>query len=188
MPQRLEPDEYATDVHRWWHLSRPPAELLDALADGWLTPRSKVIDVGCGLASELGHLATLGSFTVGVDLSLTALERARAIHPAVRLVAADALRMPFTSRTFDAALDRGCFHYLSRRDRPPYAAELARVLRPGGRLLLRACTTSEGMPNDVDEDEIEHAFAGWRSAGVERAHIDSDTRSMPALVARLERV
>jgi SAM-dependent methyltransferase len=162
-------------------------ELRAALADGWLSSDSRVLDVGCGLATELGHLASLGSFAVGVDLSITALSRARGIHPAVRFAFADALRLPFEERAFDAALDRGCFHYLSPGDRSFYSAELARVLRPGGRLLLRACTTSEGEPNDVNEDEIGRAFIGWHNVSMERASIASDTRSMAALIARLER-
>jgi ubiquinone/menaquinone biosynthesis C-methylase UbiE len=42
-----------------------------------------------------------------VDVSFTALERARSIHPAVRLASADVLRLPFEDRTFDVVLDRG---------------------------------------------------------------------------------
>jgi SAM-dependent methyltransferase len=182
-----ELDEYASDVHRWWHLSGPSPELLAALRDGWFPAPARVLDVGCGLASELGHLATIGSFAVGIDLSLTALARARTLHPSARFAAADARRLPFAAAAFDAALDRGCFHYLPREDRPRYAAELARLIRPGGRLLLRACTTSEDRPNDISKGEIRRVFLEWQVVACESASIESDTRSMPALIVRLER-
>ncbi|MGO8978514.1 MAG: class I SAM-dependent methyltransferase, partial [Streptosporangiaceae bacterium] len=75
---------------------------------------------------------------------------------------ASVLSLPLRSSSFDTGLDRGCFHYLAPGDRPGYAAELRRVLRPGGRLLLRASLRSAGMRNDIDEDVILAAFAGWR--------------------------
>jgi hypothetical protein len=74
-----------------------------------------------------------------------------------------------------------------REDRAQYAAELARVLRANGRLLLRACTTSEGKPNDVNEEEVERTFDGWRTVTMARKDIESDTHSMAALIVRLER-
>ncbi len=52
---------------------------------------------------------------------------------------ADVCRLPFHGDCFDAALDRGCFHYLVPQDRLRYADELRRVLRPG---VARLSTTS----------------------------------------------
>jgi hypothetical protein len=63
--------------------------------------------------------------------------------------------------------------------------ELHRVLRPGGRLLLRASLRSAGMRNDIDEDVILAAFAGWRVELMQRTRIPSDTRSLDVLPVRL---
>jgi hypothetical protein len=82
-------------------------------------------------------------------------------------------------------VDRGCFHYLAAADRAGYAAELRRVLRPGGRLLLRASLTAEGVRNDIDEQAIRSAFAGWRIGHLERTKIPSDTRLLDVLLALL---
>ncbi|MGO8982792.1 MAG: hypothetical protein ACLQER_26525, partial [Streptosporangiaceae bacterium] len=60
-----------------------------------------------------------------------------------------------------------------------------RVLRPGGRLLLRASLRSAGMRNDIDEDVILAAFAGWRVELMQRTRIPSDTRSLDVLPVRL---
>ena len=189
-------DPYLDGVYRWWNLTGPSPELLAAQADGWLTgsartpgsARGLVIDVGCGLGSELAHLARAGWRTVGVDLSAAALRQARASTTGPAFARADVRTLPFAGGSFDLALDRGCFHYLPPSQWRCYAAELARVLQPGGRLLLRTCLTSAGVRNQVTESGVVEAFAGWQSDGVTEVRLVSDTRSMPALVARLRRL
>jgi SAM-dependent methyltransferase len=180
--------QYQTDIHRFWHCSIPPPEFLAALDDGWLGDPRRILDLGCGLGTELGHLANHGvALTVGVDRSIAALTRARRLHPAVEFVQADVLRLPFAQAGFDVVLDRGCFHYLPAADRPRYAAEVERVLRPGGRFLLRACLYAQGVRNDLTEPLLRQIFTAWRIVSLEQAQIPSDTRQMTALVTRLER-
>ena len=84
-------------------------------------------------------------------------------------------------------VDLGCFHYLGAAARPAYAGEVARVLRPAGRLLLRACLRSAGRRNDVDATLIRSTFSGLQILSLEEAELASDTRSMPALVLRARR-
>jgi SAM-dependent methyltransferase len=178
-------DPYATDLHRWWHLSQPSPELRDALDAGWIAPPGRALDLGCGLGTEAAFLAGAGFEVVGVDLSDVALRRGRARHASVGFLQADVRCLPFVTAGFDVLLDRGCFHYLAAIDRPRYAAEARRLLRPGGRLLLRACLQTAGVWNDIDEPVLRQAFPGWRFVHVERREIPSDTRAMPALVALL---
>ena len=61
------------------------------------------------------------------------------------------------------------------------------MLRPGGRLLLRACLTSAGVRNEVTEAGFLAAFAGWQCDSVRQGRLVSDTREMPALIVRLQR-
>ncbi len=96
--------------------------------------------------------------------------------------------LPFRPHSFGLVLDRGCFHYLPRHDRPAYVADAKRVLPPGGRLLLRACLNTAVVRNDVDEDAIRGCFGDWVIDALERSDLASDTRVMPALVARLRRL
>lgn len=179
-------DHYADGTYRWWHLSRPSPELVSALADGWLTGSGRVLDIGCGLGTEAGCLASLGWRAVGIDLSAVALTRAAGMHADTRFLRADLHWLPFLAGSFDAALDRGCFHYLPRADRPRYADEAQRVLRPGGKLLLRASLRAAGVRNDIDEAVIRETFGGWRIVHMERAAVPSDTRQLDYLVVRLE--
>jgi len=98
---------------------------------------------------------------------------------------ADVRQLPFRRHCFDAAIDRGCFHYPGPDDRPAYAAELLRVLRPGGKLLLRASLRAAGVRNDMDEEVIGRTFAAWRIEHMERTEVPSDTRMLEVIVARL---
>lgn len=95
------------------------------------------------------------------------------------------LHLPLQPAAFDAALDRGCFHYLSQSDRPGYASQARRVLRPGGKLLLRASMCAAGVRNDMNESVIRATVAGWVIEHMERAQIPSDTRSLDVLLVRL---
>jgi SAM-dependent methyltransferase len=178
-------DQYADGSSAWWHLSRPSPELLEAVADGWLPAGGGVLDVGCGLGSEAGHLASLGWHAVGIDLSAVAVQRAAASQDGAAFLRADARTLPFRDRAFGAALDRGCFHYLPPEGRLRYAAELRRVLRPGGRLLLRASLHVAGERNDITEAVIRDAFRGWQTERLERAAVPSDTRLLQVIIARL---
>lgn len=62
----------ADGVYRWWHLSVPSPELIEAEADGWLGEAGTAVDIGCGLGTEIAHLAAKGW---EVDLSEAALGR-----------------------------------------------------------------------------------------------------------------
>jgi SAM-dependent methyltransferase len=182
---RAVTDPYLDGVYRWWHLSAPSPELVAAEADGWLGQPGTAVDIGCGLGTEIAYLAAQGWNAVGVDLSRAALVRAKREHPDVSFAQADVLSLPLPSRAFHLALDRGCFHYLSPARWADYAAEVRRVLRPGGRLLLRACLTSRGVRNDVTEAGIAEAFTDWVIDRLGRADLPSDTRTMQALIIRL---
>lgn len=86
-----------------------------------------------------------------------------------------------------SAFDRGCFQYLAARDRAGYAAELRRVLRPGGKLLLRASLRAAGVRNDIHENVILGTFSAWRIERMQGAEIPSDTRTLEVLLARMTR-
>jgi 2-polyprenyl-3-methyl-5-hydroxy-6-metoxy-1,4-benzoquinol methylase len=73
-------DHHADGTCRWWHLSRPSPELICALSDGWLPPGGRAVDIGCGLGSEAGHLASAGWQVAGIEVSEVAIAAAAAGH------------------------------------------------------------------------------------------------------------
>ena len=95
------------------------------------------LDVGCGTGALLEEVRARwpGAAGVGVDLSLEMLAIARhRLPPTVALIAADAGRLPLADGSFDLATCTSALHHWPE---PEVAlAEVARVLRPGGRLVL----------------------------------------------------
>lgn len=180
-------DPYLDGVYRWWHLSTPSPELLAAEADGWLGEIGTAVDIGCGLGTEVSYLTAEGWNAIGIDLSRPALDNGKGMHDNVTFIQANVLSLPFRDGSFNLALDRGCFHYLDPMQWAKYVAEARRVLRPGGRMLLRACLTSRGIRNAVTASGIAEAFEGWTVDRLEHAELPSDTRTMRALIVHLRR-
>jgi SAM-dependent methyltransferase len=180
-------DSYSSDVHLWWHSSVASSELVDAVADGFLRPPARVLDLGCGLGTEAAFLADQGFEVCGTDVSGVAVARAASTHPGARWVVGDVRMLPFRDGYFDVLIDRGTFHYLAPTDRAAYATEARRVLRPDGRVLLRACLFSAGVRNTMDVDVITSTFRDWDLQRLTHEDLRSDTRLMPALVARMRR-
>jgi SAM-dependent methyltransferase len=112
---------------------------LDRLMGGWATRR--VLDLCCGPGRHLAPLARLGYPLIGLDASAFMLDRARsaARSAGIRagLVRAEAERLPFADRSFDAVLCLfNSFGYLSDEGNQAILQETARCLEPGGRFLL----------------------------------------------------
>jgi ubiquinone/menaquinone biosynthesis C-methylase UbiE len=108
----------------------------------WLQPGETVLDVGCGTGSlaiaAKRHVGTTG-MVHGIDASPEMLARAekKARRAGVEIVFknARAEALPFPDAHFDAVLTTVVLHHLPRKARQLCAAEMRRVLKPGGRLL-----------------------------------------------------
>ncbi len=101
----------------------------------------RILDVGCGTGRALRQVATAlpGQRYFGVDLSPHFVEQAREELegvPEVTLVAENAEALPFRDGYFDAVTSVYLFHELPRRTRRTVMAELRRVVRPGGLLVV----------------------------------------------------
>jgi demethylmenaquinone methyltransferase/2-methoxy-6-polyprenyl-1,4-benzoquinol methylase len=96
-----------------------------------LGPGDVVLDVACGTGDLCRELAAGGYAPVGVDLSAGMLAHARTSAP---LVLADALRLPLPEAAVDGAVSG--FSLRNVADLGRFFAELARVVRTGGRIAL----------------------------------------------------
>jgi SAM-dependent methyltransferase len=133
-----------SDVRRAWESvsetyadNRDPtgsdADLIDdLLAD--LPADPLVLDVGCGDGART--LANLPAGSLGLDVARAGLGLAAATVPEARLLQADMTAIPLTPRTADAITAYHAVFHVPREKHATVYREFARVLRPGGRLLM----------------------------------------------------
>ncbi|MGB8500971.1 demethylmenaquinone methyltransferase [Mycobacterium sp.] len=92
----------------------------------------RVLDLAAGTAVSTSELARSGAWCVAADFSVGMLRAGKA--RAVPKVAGDATRLPFSDQTFDAVTIS--FGLRNVVDREAALREMARVTRPGGRLVV----------------------------------------------------
>lgn len=162
-----------------WHIGEPqPA--IRALIDGGRV-RGAVLDAGCGIGETALYLAERGYPVVGLDLSRTAIERARRRAAERGLDAefavADVTELTGYDGRFDTVIDSTLFHSLPVAGRPGYLRSIARAARHGALLYALVLSNEvrfpEGdQPNAVDEAELRAAMAPhWAVDAVRRSTV-----------------
>ena len=96
--------------------------------------RKAILDIGCGAGHLSRALSGDGASVTGIDPGEAALAKARRAVPAARFEAASAEALPFPEAAFDGAVMLNSLHHVP--DPAAALAEAARVLRPGGRLVV----------------------------------------------------
>jgi ubiquinone/menaquinone biosynthesis C-methylase UbiE len=100
-----------------------------------LTGEERALDVGTGAGAFALALAPLVREVVGVDVVPELLEQARRRAPEnVELVEADGRSLPFEDGSFDVVCTARTLHHTTRPEL--VVAEMTRVLRPGGTMLV----------------------------------------------------
>ena len=127
-----------------WADFAPCPRLVSALAG--LPARGRALVVGCGLGDDAEHVASLGFTTVAFDVSPTAIVAARRRFPrsTVEYVTADLLSPPRAwVGAFDLVVEVFTLQVLAGAARRTAIARLARLVAPGGRLLVIARARDE---------------------------------------------
>jgi SAM-dependent methyltransferase len=96
----------------------------------------RALDVGCGVGSIDGFLEGRFAHLCGVDPVAAAVTHGAGDHPDVTYVAGDGMELPFPAGAFDLAFAMCVVHHVPPADRPAFAAEVARVVRPGGLVMV----------------------------------------------------
>jgi SAM-dependent methyltransferase len=140
-------------------------------------PRGAGLDVGCGTGVLAARLAAAGYDMTGADPSVGMLSVLRREFPEVTAVEASGADLPFADETFDLVLTVAALHHIAE----PAAvratlAEMVRVLRPGGRLVVWDHNPRNPywrllmarVPQDTGEERLvpeEEVIGGVRTAG-----------------------
>jgi ubiquinone/menaquinone biosynthesis C-methylase UbiE len=144
--------------------SGPTVDALREFFEDFPAP-SRVLDAGCGPGRPALPLAADVATPVGLDVSRAQLDVAATAAPAARLVQGDMRYLPFSDSAFDGAIALWSLIHVPMADHERALAELARVLRPGGRALVvegREAWRGEN-PDWLDRD----VTMQWQIAGAD---------------------
>jgi SAM-dependent methyltransferase len=135
----MERSEYTTmaavEDRHWWYggMRAIAAALLDSVyAEGHTL---RILDAGCGTGGNALFLRRYGQ-VVGIDLAPEALELGSRRLPGA-LARGSVLEIPFADASFDLVTSFDVLYHRAVRDEGQALHEAARVLRHGGRLLIR---------------------------------------------------
>lgn len=99
----------------------------------------RALDIGCGNGRFYPLLHARDATYTGLDNSKGLLDEARRRHPEGIFALGDATALPFPDESFDIAYSFAVIHHIpSSALRKKFAAEAARVLTPGGMLIVTA--------------------------------------------------
>jgi demethylmenaquinone methyltransferase/2-methoxy-6-polyprenyl-1,4-benzoquinol methylase len=107
-------------------------------------PGSRALDVATGTGDLAIELSARGAQVVGLDFSERMLELAREKAPGIEFVQGNALELPYADASFDAVTVGFGARNFSDLERG--LGELARVTRPGGRVVILEITSPQRPP------------------------------------------
>ena len=123
----------AVEETHWWY--RSTRALLQEVFDRFVPVGGTFLDAGAGTGATGAWMAARGR-VVALDVEPLALDLYRRAHPAAGVATADISRLPFAGDSFDAALCVTVLYHAAVPDPAVAVAELARVVRPGGLVVL----------------------------------------------------
>ena len=168
-------DRFARTAERVAARQDARAERLAHEVRDFVRPRGdeRALDVGTGAGALALALAPLVRDVVGLDPVPELLELARARRlPNSEFVEGDGTALPFPDGSFDLAGTHRTLHHVSRPDR--IVAELARVTRPGGHVLV----VDQLAPDDADAAAVLHTFETVRDPSHARLLTDAELREL----------
>ena len=131
MDQLLRATALAESRHFWFRGFRA---FVTPLVRRAITPPARVLDCGCGTGANVDMLAQFGT-AFGFDLSAVGLQIGHAMGRR-RLARATVTAVPFADRTFDLVTSFDVLYSLETADERAAVAEMFRVTRPGGHVLI----------------------------------------------------
>lgn len=170
-------DRYASAGHdrRWDHANPGEAmlsaqaqvQIIERVARALPRGRGRVLDLGCGDGSLAGVARDRGLEVewTGVDLRDAAVRSASEAYPWATFETASADALPFAADSFDVVVSAVLFSSLPSRDlERAVAAEIGRVLRPGGTLVwydMRYPNPGNRAVHHLPRARVRSLFRGW---------------------------
>ena len=102
-------------------------------------PGMRILDLAAGTGASTTSFARSGADTIACDFSAGMLQQGRRRHPELTFIAGDALRLPFADASFDVVTISFGLRNVASVEQA--LREMARVTRPGGRLVVLETAT-----------------------------------------------
>ncbi len=153
LPSEYHRRMHDVELHHWWHQGMLRAEAV--LLGDLLARRGQVLlDAGCGTGGFLHWAESTGAFArlVGFDPSVEAVALAQERVPEADLSVGDASRIAMADATVDVVVCNDVLQHIHEDELVASVRELARVVRPGGAVLVR---TNGGR-------HAQHPLPDWR--------------------------
>jgi ubiquinone/menaquinone biosynthesis C-methylase UbiE len=193
------------DIHRFVLEQGQEIDWGAALTDGvmgYLIHCHNLLDLGCGSGNDAIRLAQKGIRVMGLDISISAVNRAQDRADAedlnAQFIQADMSQgLTFRSERFDGVLANLSLHYFPWEQTRYIVSEVRRVLRPGGVFVLHVNSEQEGHKRKAkgvamtqlepgfyreddgitrryfSEDDLEDLLEGWRIEVLELLRIEN---------------
>lgn len=167
--------EGARDSRQYPLLNRVHARHSELLK---VDPENTVLDLGCGRNPISYHLEPVE--VVGIDPDVRLLKEAKGLSLSDHLCCSVGDALPFASETFDSVFVQGVVHHLSERQRAATFAEIHRVLKPGGEVLVL----------EPDPDRLYRRIVWWFADAIgyrheQSPHVDESGYVSPADIGLL---
>lgn len=135
-----------------------------------LPGKAKLLELGCGEGNDSIYFAEQGHDVIATDVAESVISKnnQRYSHPHLRFALQDTSRpLDFPDSSFDAVYARLSLHYFTDATTRKAFAEIARVLRPGGKLCFMCKSTEDRLygqgrqiePDMFESDHIRHFFS-----------------------------
>jgi SAM-dependent methyltransferase len=178
-------------------------EIIMAIKEGWLASGGNVLDIGCGEGAITHWFYTQGYNALGIDISDTAIEKARLTYNvednvtgSLEFLTLDITDIPPPNKSYSII----CLHAIPVALRAYYVANLEAVCAADAKIILFIRAFRTGRPfNDPEEVknhfyDIENIFAGYfkihsyGSTNIGRTAGEENSYFLPGMVFILEKV
>lgn len=157
-----------------WHSDKIPQPLTGSLND---IKKGLTLDVCCGAGTNSIYLAKNGFKVRGIDISKKAIEiaknRAKKEDLDIDFKTGDIMDLNSKDQ-FDFVFDRGCFHHMTKMDKPRFVKKIYSILNKNGKYHIMAFSDRNNFEKSLSKEDIHKHFSKYFKIGdiKEEVHIE----------------